>query len=304
MTLSQTRKVARGGFTLIELLVVIAIIAVLFSLTAVAVMRVLGKGPEVMNRSDISQLATSLGEFNSKFGAYPPSRMLLRPNASAYNTIPANTTQAEIDRARLEADSKAFLLKMFPRLMDGPWGAANGGIDWNGDGTVNAAGDTIALEGHQCLVFFLGGQQTTAGGVPGCLGFADNPINPMAQGGTRIGPLYDFKPSRLTGAQGSFSYFDPYGTRPYAYFSHGKTLNNYNRYPSSSDCASLGVSPYMISVSNPVRYHAQDTFQIISAGADKNFGPGGLWSSAAAMSYAQPGKDDMTSFHPRLMGIQ
>ena len=56
----QPRAGRRRAFTLIELLVVIAIIAILIGLTLVAVLQFLRKGPEVQNKVNIDQLATSV----------------------------------------------------------------------------------------------------------------------------------------------------------------------------------------------------------------------------------------------------
>ena len=111
----------------------------------------------------------------------------------------------------------------------------------------------------------------------GRLGFSSKPGQPTAVGGDRLGPFYQqFQGSRLQkGANGFFSYLDPYGT-PYAYFSSYKCPNGYNRY-GGSDC--VGVAPYLRTTS-PLAFWNESSFQIISAGPDKTFGVGGvLWGS-------------------------
>jgi general secretion pathway protein G len=96
----------------------------------------------------------------------------------------------------------------------------------------------VALEGDQCLVFFLGGIPIDKGnGTYAMDGFGKNPQNPAAA--PRGGPTFDFKSSRLrargasqfqqygnaAGDRGFPSFFDPYygeaypASKPYAYFS-------------------------------------------------------------------------------------
>jgi hypothetical protein len=95
----------------------------------------------------------------------------------------------------------------------------------------------------------------------------------------RIGPFFNFASGRLVaGGNGFFAYNDPWKT-PYAYFSSGKRRNNYNAYYNpagsgaalASDCATLGVWPYIDPNSN---YMNPDTYQIISAGSNQAFGQG------------------------------
>jgi general secretion pathway protein G len=328
----------RPGFTLIELMVVILIIGILFALVAAAVYGGLTKGKQTRNRVEISQLEEALEQFKQRFGAYPPSRILL-------SEIQAGYTGADPDG--LKADSLAFLNKMFPRLN---WSTVNTpitggakwqGVDWSGDTLQNAA---ITLEGDECLVFFLGGipvpsQQSAGNGAhPGVLGFASNPANPADPTSTsRIGPFFEFDTNRLVALRASgpghhyYSYLDNYGLSdgfgkllagvPYLYFSSYKSRNGYNRYFSvdnNSDCTTFGVWPYIQSgpaasaPSSPIMYLKPNSFQIISAGADVTFGPGTpptggvFWtpSTAAAMyPVSSPGHDDQSNFTGSLLGV-
>jgi prepilin-type N-terminal cleavage/methylation domain-containing protein len=288
MRLAQTRIRTRTAFTLIELLVVIAIIAVLVSLTAAAVMKALSKGPELQANSEVRQMDASMATCkNELFGgtANPPSRIKLgfTPAAPCYDL-----TQ------QLDVDSINWIKRTFPHCYD-TW--ASQGIAWGPGVVANQPG--VTLEGEQCLVFFLGGIQTY--NPNGCLGFSTNPLNPAMAGGGRKGPYYEFKSSRLVpGPNGFLVFNDPYGT-PYAYFSSYKARNNYNRYGiSPADCPSLGsLQPYYSSTTPP-QYYNPDTFQIISAGADKTFGPGGLWT--AQNPVPQAGQDDISNFSGKRLG--
>jgi general secretion pathway protein G len=242
------------------MMIVIAIIAILMALTAAAVLRFVGKGREVAARNDVHQLALAMEAFKTKFGAYPPSRIHLCYNTSFYGN------------SQLDTDSLNFMRQMFPRCYDPIWSGQNSGIQWGPNVTAGNANGVI-LEGDQCLVFFLGGQQVNGQ----CIGFSANPQNPC-DGGTGIGPFYEFSNSRLNSSRpnGFFIYLDAFGKQPYAYFSSYKSRNNYNRYYNAqtnptSDCNTLGVWPYA-DPSNT--YYNPSTFQILCAGADTTFGQG------------------------------
>src|SRR5262249_22999276 len=93
---------------------------------------------------------------------------------------------------------------------------------------------------------------------------------------------------------------DTYGKgQPYAYFSSYGRDDGYNKY-GTSDCACLGVEPYWFSFPespNRRRYYASGflcSHQVISAGADGIFGPGGRWEPKTAMPAAA--RDDQANF--------
>ncbi len=183
-------------------------------------------------------------------------------------------------------------------------------IDWNGDGK----NEELYLEGEQVLVFLLGGIPQTVNGLTGMTGFSNNITNPAQLGGTRQGPYFQFQANRLTpytspGSTGAFPVFiDGYGTnavgpKPYLFFSgygaEGSGL--YNKY-GSSDCASFGVQPYFSGVVAPTPFLNPGTWQIISAGANGTFGPGGLWNPATGLGPNTVGSDDQSNFSPRTLG--
>jgi len=287
MRLPQSRRAGREGFTLIELLVVMAIIAVLIALTAAGIFNVYIRGYELQNRSDISQLSTAVGAFQSEFKvtAPPPSRIRLVRNMNQYAQTPSPVPG-------LDNDSRDYILRMYPNCRD-TW--ATTGINWSPLG-ASWNGDTV-LTGEQCLVFFLGGLQQI-GPPHGVHGFSTNPNNPMAPGGTRKGPFFEFKSNRLEPGNGGFMYYKDVFGAPVVYFSSYKTRNGYNRY-GSSDSTFISGGAYHDGAG---RYLNPDSFQIISAGKNKTFGPGGTWTVQQAAAIGPAGGDDFTNFHDLRLG--
>src|SRR5438477_110475 len=94
-------KGRRDGFTLIELLVVIAIIAILMGLLLAAVMRLLWWPLDIQNRKDVDDLNTAAEKFKTKYGVYPPSRILLSNDPAQY-TGPKATSLGQWSAAYLQ----------------------------------------------------------------------------------------------------------------------------------------------------------------------------------------------------------
>lgn len=297
------KETARSAFTLIELLVVIAIIGILAALLMVGVMAVLGKGPEMQTRNELLQLSHALDKFKTEHGFYPPDRLILYPNRAQYSNTLSPTP--DLDRVSL-----TYIAARWPNIGN------FSGMPWAGAGVpIPASGYT--LEGDQCLVFFLGGPPV--GGSPALLGgFSTNPLDPVyLPPYTPVRPeldrkrFYDFDASRLVfrgSANPSTAVFpsfkDPYQKQVYAYFSQYKRENGYmpltpmdwwmKQTPNT-----IGMLPYAKTLDTngrPNTFHAATTYQIVSAGLDGNFGPGGLWPGTGV---AKDTQDNMTNFHDR-----
>lgn len=288
--LTRNRPRPRHAFTLIELLVVIAIIAVLLSLLMAGVMAVFGKVPEVQTRTEISQLDAALADFMAAYNlsSPPPSSLVLREDLSYPAGDPSGSFLRKVFGKNLGAGTQV------PGTPGTPW------VDWNGDGIPNGP---WTLEGEQCLVFYLSGipntQQMVAGSPPGGLGFSTSNMNPAMSGGSRKGPFFDFKPSRLVSSVGGFMYYvDAWqvqtGPQPYVFYSSGGTSNAYN----PADCQRVDViGPYM---TGPGTFTNPNSYQIISAGKDGKFG-GGLWNpSGGAVGV---GRDDQANFSSKILGV-
>jgi prepilin-type N-terminal cleavage/methylation domain-containing protein len=281
----------RPGFTIIELLVVIAIIAVLASLISAAVFQAYNRASVVQAKTEITDLSNALASAKAAFNNVPylPSRLVLRED-NAY-------VAANIDEQR----TSQFLQRAFGRYV------TTIPQDWNGNGKIDA-GVAFTLQGPTALVFILGGIPTSAGGVLGCTGFSNLPNNPaplgnpITPGATRKGPFYpNFQASRLMPdpiAPGFLYYTDTYGTgQPYLYFSSYAAGNDYNTTP--PDSPGGVVQPYRDV--NGLFINGKG-FQIISAGKDGLFGPGGPWNSTTGYGTGQPGSDDQSNFSGSVLG--
>jgi prepilin-type N-terminal cleavage/methylation domain-containing protein len=283
MMRTVNRGPRRAGFTLIELLIVIAIIAILLTMTVPAVMRIMGFGSRMTARGDMNGLATAHAAFLQDFHVqHIPSRIILRENIAGYGGT------------ALEQKSLAYLQSLFGKRL----GTA-GPINWSGraDFATNSPGSgAYELLGEECLTFFLGGIPTPNDGSPnGCLGFSTDRANPSATGGSRKGPYFDFKPNRLARtATGFFMYQDPFdspgGAKAayYVYLSSGRAGNDY-----SAD-SRQGVQPYLMGTG---RFMNPTGYQILCAGRDGKFGPGGAsWSVTSGYGTGNDGSDDLANF--------
>lgn len=290
MNPSACPRTGRPAFTLVELMVVITIIAILVALATVAVQGAMRKATQTTTQTEIGNMSVSVATAKSTLRGvnYLPSSILLHETLSNY---------AANDASRL------FLQQAFGRQLF----TSGTTVDWNGDGAINPAG--VTLYGDQALVFWLGGIPAANGNL---LGFSTNPTNPAASGGTRIGPFFEFKSTRLLPqSNGFYRYVDAYGTgRPYIYFSSYRAGNDYN----AADNGGIAgfPSPYYTAGTTPPKYLNANGFQIISAGRDGVFGAGGSWNTgngygpwAPYVSAGQPGNpggDDQANFSRNLLG--
>jgi prepilin-type N-terminal cleavage/methylation domain-containing protein len=309
MLRNHSRRNQRGAFTLVEMVVVLLIIAILASLVVSVTVNVTNQMTQAQTRTEISQLEVALRAFMSDYGLSdpPPSYLILN------ETSPLSTPSA------------AFLQKVFGKNL-----GAQGPVDWNGDGVLNGP---WALEGEQCLVFYLGGIPTTPGlGGFSPQGFSTNNMNPAMPGGKRKGPYYTFQVARLvplTSYNPAASPFPMYidawqvklsknlvGPMPYAYFSSNGNNNigyqqNNAPFGVPQDCQSIKAYPYFITGATPTQYTNPNGYQILSAGKDGVFGAAG-WIPGSGVPPVPPsnpnaagqpaGADDQANFSSTLLG--
>ncbi len=265
----RARVREQAGFTLIELLVVVIVIAILIGLLLPVIAGAMRTANNAATQAEVNQLAQALASFKSTYGDYPPSRMYLSENGlfPVGNTTQVNGDSHDITVGALAQRSLIAMRKFFPRVVFGtstvpPQIGNNFWYDFNGNGISPASiGGTDAefyiLEGHECLVFFLGGiplynSQTQSVAMTG---FGKDPLNPFTNNlatdpnyngspnpmynTNRQPPLFEFNAGRLfldpnnlsnNGAPvGIPGYYDSLGNAPpaagnstinfYAYFS-------------------------------------------------------------------------------------
>ena len=307
MKMRELSRAKREAFTLVELLVVMGIIVILASLTLAAVMRILYKRPEVAATNDMHQMDGAIQAFMTKYNVdFVPSQLKVCQNANSY-------TQSTLDQ-----ESLAYIVKTIGKNSPTFYSPLTGQGTWqvNGISWVQGmpTGSYEILEGHQVIVFLLGGIVTNNGTQMNCVGFSNDAGHPdtiTPPGSTRIGPFFDFDPNRLSIPPGKTyfpAYQDSFGPRPtdgkpryYTFFSSYKHQNGYNRYrtdgslasststaPVMSDCNSLGAVnagtvvpwPYASSGPSPNVYVNPQTWQILCCGLDGIYGSGTNLTSA------------------------
>ncbi len=204
-----------AGFTLIELLVVIIVLAILVGLLLPVINAALRTAHNAAAQAEISQLAQALASFKSAYGDYPPSRVYLAENGlfQVGQTGHVNGDPNDITIGALAQRSLIALRKFFPKVVFGtsqvpPQITANFWYDFNGNGIMDTP---YILQGHECLVFFLGGiplpDQIPAGPNSkfGMTGFGKDPVNPFTNSiignnmysANRQPPSYEFNAGRL-----------------------------------------------------------------------------------------------------------
>ena len=298
ISVQKRNALDRKGFTLIELLVVITIIVILMALTLGVISKIYVFLDETKTVADVNRLAQGCSQFKVSFGRYPPAKIMLCENPAHYAGFFAPGSAQQV----LASYSAEYISSVFPGLLNSPSSVTNG-IDWSGFGVNTASPRDFLLEGEESLVYFLGGVRPN-GGAP--VGFnTDKTQLTIVTTGARLGPFFEFDASRLVASPNALSlglfqvYRDVYGT-PYAYFlPRTPGMNNYF-HPGApqmlgfsaanqqmlSDCFSLtgnyvpmwkqalpSSAPFVA-----INYQKADSFQIVCAGKDKQFGCGGLWN--------------------------
>jgi type II secretory pathway pseudopilin PulG len=188
------------------MLVVITIIGILAGLTIPAVMVVMRRAKVAGIVLDLNNLDSACKAYKEKFGEYPPDFTYVTAVAVA-ELYTAHQSPAKLAAQQLVL---RHLAKAFPRYQPGisspPATPLTGWAGFIADLTnagVLPSGATdpqIAdqLNPQTALAFWLGGIADPTTGVP--TGFAADPTNPFqttAQCASRIGPLFDFDPTRL-----------------------------------------------------------------------------------------------------------
>jgi len=252
----------RRAFTLIELMIAIVIILILLGLLIPAIGAVRLRAQQANVRTEISNLEAAITSFKADFGMDPPSSITLYEAASGWSG---------------DQRSKSLIRKMWPQfnfMLDRD-------INNNGDLT-----EVFQLNAGECLVFFLGGVWDNTNTAPN--GFSKNPANPfaIATGGTnRQGPYFEFDAGRFidTDTDLVMEYKDsfPSQQKPYLYFSsydgRGYRVTSEVTGTGMTDVYRQGEDPTTTPPTNDVPFKAK-SYQIISPGADFQYGTGGIYN--------------------------
>lgn len=208
----------RDGFTLVELLVVFVVLSILIALLLPAINGAVRTAKNTAAQAELTRLGAALAAFKNKYGDFPPSRVILSENGlfptDSTVVIPGATNQTDMTYGQLAQRSLNYMRKFFPKAefrsaKDAPrWPAGSQQwYDFNGNGVQDLT--PYVLEGHQSLVFFLGGLPSLDDDNQmygyAMTGFAKNPSNPFTPltGGTqfrsdnREAPFFEFDPNRL-----------------------------------------------------------------------------------------------------------
>jgi len=283
---------------MIELLIVITVIAILAGLLLGGVNSVMSRARVATVVAEMKNLEQAIKQFEAEFGIQPPSFILLYERGAFLTSGNSWAQDSVATREPLRRSSRATLKQLWPSFDFTHMGdATNHAFDINGNGTIDA--EPIALNGAECLLFFLGGRQkidtTVTPNVVTMTGFSKVPTMPFAATvGTASGPYYEFNSKQIVDdgdGDGMFVYVDalPGQTKPIQYLSSygGQGYRPYGL-DGRDDTAAFqydnelsGTLKWIYtrttgsSASSPAEPYNPKSFQLISPGFDGEYGVGG-----------------------------
>lgn len=269
----MTKATKNAGFTLVEILVVIAIIGILIGILIPAVGAARNRVNEFAIQVDVTNIEAALEQFKTKFEFYPPD-------------------MSEINSA---ADFRPYLEKISRGHSEGDGSAGTGLQIWWDEVGVNLSAETA-------LMFWLSGLADNAQ-YPLTVADPDSPgdriaipafnVNPIGSGGTPVTGVerkvyLEFKAGQIRTVDGTTQadmmaiYNQPRGAelRPILYFS-ASAYDTWVNTPSSppwtvnatfTTIDGNTVTPYFDSVASAFPVGSENTFQIITAGIDGDYG--------------------------------
>jgi prepilin-type N-terminal cleavage/methylation domain-containing protein len=265
---SGSRPVAihRAAFTLVELLVVIGIIGLLAAISVPVVMQSLAKARNAAIKAEIDMLHMAIMNYKNEYGSFPPA-------FDAFPLPPAAPTSTGI--------VNRHLTRLFPRIQTSP---------------VDLRANFEEIAGLYDTDLSRNPLKETRGLVPWLRGYSPNPLDPLAKllspGDRR--KLFDFDSSRIVKLTETRTYGSTtYSVISYIYYPPGNPSSPY-LYINSAAYSAL---PYDVAASpGAFGAHRQtytgdltpftnvgvetndwfnpDTFQILCAGRDGEFGTG------------------------------
>ncbi len=269
----------RSAFTLLELLVVLSIMVVLTALILPAVQKARATAKRVQAKAEVDQFGMMLQAFAMDHDNTFPPVVGGGPNGE----FRLCTSYSDVNGNLLDWPEVQFLMQAWPRMS-----RADNGLRNNGVIVPNTA--PVLLDPNQAAMFWMTGG--TFCNFNGLSKSPTQPFLPFVTGDSR--KRYLDPPSRaLYDASGVADgrFYDVYGN-PLAvmtWSSKGYTAGCY------------GVQPYSLTYRGQLNLGSS---QVISAGPDGKFGPGGVYTpGAGAWASGQPGADDLANFRPLPLGI-
>lgn len=280
----------------------VAAIVLITALTTIPSLQLKRGETKTRTRGEIRQLEHALDAFEAHFGVLPPSRIILHECPSRH---PYDLEGTSV-KARIEQRTVKYLQQIWPDFpvltcvidanadgtIDRDW------VDFNGNDEID---DELDLDGAECLVFFLGGR--VHGKRP--IGFSQNAHYPFSTEFQRIGPFVPFDRNRLIDRDqdGFPEYVDtgPHRRAPFLYFS-AYQREGYNFHIDQETADNGAFQPYYTD-GDPrvdraqVRWYLPNGYQIIAAGADGEYGTGGLYDQGDLKRLSPQDGDNFTNFH-------
>lgn len=314
----------RSGFTMVEILIVITIIAILMALLLPAVMRAIGTGDRTQNFSQVNEIGAAIGLAKQKLNLpqIPPGPFRLK---SVYTGTEGELLYLTAAWPDVPWTSGGYYLPL-------PSGVTQITLDTNQTLVFFLTGGTITNGGNVNAPFVGFSTNPANPFLPANPG--DKRIGPFLQSSAKNyavygstlyrSPIFGATADQAQNSKGQAVtetvtaatqsppqawLVDPYGM-PYAYFAALNGLANMYYAPPHSTSIALNtgisqsytvngytVSPYMQSTST---FFNPQGFQVISAGKDTFFGPGGLLVNGKPAG--ETGFDDVTNISKTVMG--
>jgi len=293
------------GFTLVEMLVVIVIIGILAGLLMVALGPARVAGRNTVIHAEIKQMDMALEQYRNEFGEIPPSFVDINIVAERGGDQALQDVARDAVVRHLRKAFPRYTPGYMPNVDSRP--DSDDFLKFANDVyyAYNGAIDPVNFDAASSLVFWLGGlpeQLPAAGGQWIPAGFHTDPRMPFKRGTPRTKPPFDFVGDRVVVVEPHHStpwdasspevqrylrYYPPnVKGAPYVYFKAHRRANNwqYGAFDSSGAFipawyyhSLVGGDVDNIAVAyrdpqDPPFWRNYDTFQIISAGLDGQFG--------------------------------